>query len=185
MMSPEHFSFLILLTLVVLYEWGYIHHTDAINCNISIPEFHALQAVYTTCNGNEWNWPNSSGQWNFPSNVAAPCSDGWQGLVCKPMGGGQCSILQMSLNRFNLSGTLPVNIGNLTAISLISLDDNHIHSPIPATFAELSSLTTLSMQANNLTGSFPLSLISIDALQVLALDQNQMTGEKRARESRL
>jgi hypothetical protein len=67
----------------------------------------------------------------------------------------------------NISGQLPVEIGNLTKLLLLDLSNNSFEGPIPSTFANLKSINNLQLKLNHLSGPFPTFLSTIPTLTTL------------------
>lgn len=82
----------------------------------------ALVALYNSTHGE--NWINKSG-WKVPGTVGdSPC--GWFGITC-----GGSRVIEIVLNNNNLSGTLPAQITNLTALTNLNLINNKLSGAIP------------------------------------------------------
>ena len=118
--------FLIFMFFLVQLIWGvfsisnteeYVFHnqiTMTESDNIPAQEMSALQDLYVSTNGNEWNWRNSSYgiPWNFTDN-SDPCTEQWQGVTCRlyPSSSTQ-HVIELSLSDYNLNGT------NITHMSM-------------------------------------------------------------------
>jgi Leucine-rich repeat (LRR) protein len=77
----------------------------------------------------------------------------------------------------NLTGTIPDNLTDLTALVTLGLADNQLEGPIPGSLGQLSELTAISLRFNNLTGGIPLELSQISGLWFLDLEHNQLSGQ--------
>lgn len=84
------------------------------------------------------------------------------------------SILNYSGNP-NLNFTLPANIGNLSNLKLLYLN-NCITSIIPESIGNLSNLVSLNLFNNSLSGTIPATICNLTKLKELELSQNQLTG---------
>lgn len=129
---------------------------------ISISEKQALQDLYTSTNGDQWN--NS---WD----LLKPVSD-WQGVTIKDN-----KVISVSLLFNNMEGTIPSSIGQLTYLETLELSFNKLEGSIPSEIGELKSLKTLAFNGNNLTGVIPNSIEKLSSLSQLHLSSNQLTGQ--------
>ena len=84
-----------------------------------------------------------------------------------------CSYLYLGGNE--LSGTIPSSLGNLTNLTELSLWGNDLTGSIPD-LGRLSNLLELKLQENQLTGTIPATLGNLTALRELSLWGNQLTG---------
>jgi Leucine-rich repeat (LRR) protein len=160
----------------------------------------ALYDLYTSTNGEQWQWKRDGAVWNF-TGEPNPCVDGWQGITCNTVAPTQPRyVRQLSLTRYNLKGLLPSSIANLTSLvelvlagnrlsgtiptevghmssaEYISLALNNFTSTVPSSFAQLSSLTRLELHTNNLNGTLPGFLCNVTNLGTLTLFHNFFTG---------
>ena len=126
-------------------------------------EREALTAFYINTDGD--NWIDRAG-WLV---TADPCF--WFGVTCS---GGRGFSLIMESN--NLIGSLPTELGSLTALKDIRLNSNSLTGPIPAELGDLTALTILNLLGNSLTGAVPEELGSLSALRILWLHENDLTG---------
>jgi Leucine-rich repeat (LRR) protein len=75
-----------------------------------------------------------------------------------------------------LSGAIPVELGNLSNLSELDLDGNQLTGSIPAGIGNLSSLVFLYLGNNLLTGSIPPEIGNLSNLRSLGLEGNQLNG---------
>lgn len=141
-----------------------------VNCGtvseIPVSECQALIAFYYSTDGDSWykydGWPITS----------MPCS--WHGVSCT-----DGHVTALSFEDFygsGLSGTIPPEIGNLTNLQYIALDNNQIGGSIPPELGNLSNLQTLGLSYNRLSGSIPPEFGKLTNLQYLGLNNNQLSG---------
>jgi hypothetical protein len=148
-------------------------------CNISRVEYNALEALYNSCNGDNWSWDllHPEQKWIFPSTLDKPCLYGWQGLKCYSVGNFSCSIGEIDLSNTNLMGTLPDAIGNFTDLSSLNLDFNPIYGSLPDAIGNWQALQAIEIVLTSLSGSLPTSLYTLTSLKSMILYQNQYTGK--------
>lgn len=82
----------------------------------------------------------------------------------------------LDLSRSDLTGTLPIMIGNAPNLQALVLAGNMLTGLIPAEFGNLPNLITLDLNDNQLLGSIPASLGNLTNLQFLHLANNQLDG---------
>ena len=78
---------------------------------------------------------------------------------------------------FELRGTIPPEIGDLTGLKNIALDGTQLTGPIPPELGNLASLERLRLTTNRLSGSIPAELGNLGNLKELYLQFNALTGE--------
>uniref|UniRef100_A0ACD5ZXF5 Uncharacterized protein n=2 Tax=Avena sativa TaxID=4498 RepID=A0ACD5ZXF5_AVESA len=86
------------------------------------------------------------------------------------------SLTTLALRSNNISGTIPLEIGNLSNLSMLYLDTNLFMGPIPPTLGQLHNLHVLSLSQNIFSGEIPPSIGSLDQLEELYLQDNQLSG---------
>ncbi|KAL4302855.1 hypothetical protein GQ457_10G021500 [Hibiscus cannabinus] len=82
----------------------------------------------------------------------------------------------LDLRSCNVSGVIPLSIGNLTNLTSLHLSDNRLTGQIPSTLGRILSLILLDLSKNLLTGSIPSSLFSLSNLTSLDISSNDLTG---------
>lgn len=132
----------------------------------------ALVALYNSTIGA--NWYNNTG-WAVPGSPGDnPC--GWYGVTCE---GGRVTGLNLSNNM--LTGTLPLDLGNLSALKILDLDqgiglsgdgDLQLHTgwirgALPVTIGNLNNLEYLDLGGNFFKGSIPGNIGNLVKLRYL------------------
>lgn len=125
-------------------------------------EHDALVALYNATNGANW-WQNSN--WNTEQNVA-----NWHGVTVQ---NGFVTALNLPLN--NLSGTIPVELEELTHLKALNLYGNQLSGSIPLQLGEMVNLREMVLADNQLSGSIPSSLNQLSQLLLLNLADNQLS----------
>ncbi|OAE22352.1 hypothetical protein AXG93_1024s1200 [Marchantia polymorpha subsp. ruderalis] len=84
----------------------------------------------------------------------------------------------LSLSANSLEGEIPGDLGNLSKLNKLELNDNRFHGSIPDTWHRetQASLDTLDFSVNNLSGIIPPSIQNLTDLTVLKLDRNHLSG---------
>ncbi len=128
----------------------------------------ALSALYVSTGGD--NWTNNSG-WDI-TRVPAPSElYNWFGISVAQ---GWVTFLRLDNN--NLTGTLPVELGNLAQLQELDLWRNTLTGSIPTELGNLSQLQRLNLYDNSLSGTLPTELGNLAQLQELDLWRNTLTG---------
>ena len=97
----------------------------------------------------------------------------WEGVT---IGGTPQRVTELNLYGSQLTGAIPVELGNLTNLRALLLSQNQLSGPIPVSLAGLSNLEALDARGNQLTGAIPTELGSLAKLRSLSLGGNTLTG---------
>ena len=76
----------------------------------------------------------------------------------------------------NLSGSIPAELGNLTNLAGLALENNSLSGNIPSELGNLTNLNNLTLDNNSLTGSIPAELGNLTNLLYLMLNSNSLAG---------
>ncbi|KAG6490194.1 hypothetical protein ZIOFF_051479 [Zingiber officinale] len=82
-----------------------------------------------------------------------------------------------SLPGNNITGGIPEQLGNLSSLTNLDLENNCLSGEIPASLGKLSKLQILILSQNNLTGNIPQSLANLDSLNDIRLAFNHLSGQ--------
>ena len=133
----------------------------------------ALVVLYNTAGGA--NWANNS-SWTSD----APLGE-WFGIETDDNG----RVVRVDLQENSLSGAIPGDLGNLTSLKWLFLNNHRATSPttnrltgtIPPELGQLTNLESLYLGANPLTGEIPSELAGLVRLKRLGLFASQLSGE--------
>ena len=98
----------------------------------------------------------------------------WEGVTVR---GTPQRVTALYLEKRNLTGEIPPELGNLPDLNWLSLPQNELTGAIPPELGNLSALRALYLTANNLSGEIPAELGALPNLQTLWLERNRLTGE--------
>ena len=94
----------------------------------------------------------------------------FKGIILKYISG-----IDLSCN--NLTGEIPVELGNLNNIQVLNLSHNSLTGPIPPTFSNLKEIESLDLSYNNLNGEIPYQLVDLHYLAVFNVAYNNLSGK--------
>ncbi|ESR49576.1 hypothetical protein CICLE_v10030526mg [Citrus x clementina] len=98
------------------------------------------------------------------------------GILPRAIGNLSQSIEEFWIVSCNISGGIPEEISNLTNLIAIYLGGNKLNGTIPITLGKLQKLQLLSFEDNQLEGSIPNDLCRLAALFQLDLGGNMLSG---------
>ena len=123
----------------------------------------ALMALYNSAGGENWlrtlNWGTAE-----PINV-------WADVITDS--DGRVTNLRQPNN--NMTGALPDELGSLTELQYLYLNDNQLSGPVPASLANLTKLVDFYLRANDFSGPLP-DFSGFTNLRLLELQGNNFTG---------
>ncbi len=122
-------------------------------------DFDALVAIYNSTDGTNWAHKDN---WNVSTGTKDSVTDQWYGIT---VSGGRVTEINLPSN--NLTGPLPTEIGNLTALFYLNLRWNKIDS-IPAEIGQCTALNYISI-GNNLFISLPPEIGNLPVLRTLSV----------------
>jgi hypothetical protein len=101
--------------------------------NVPSYQIEALQDLYDSTNGWQWNWKvpltEYGVKWNFSQTSPNPCIEGWQGISCSSdCSHAPCLITELVLDGYGLDGTLPMSLGNITSLITLQIYSNPLLS---------------------------------------------------------
>ncbi|KAA3485659.1 receptor-like protein kinase BRI1-like 3 isoform X1 [Gossypium australe] len=75
-----------------------------------------------------------------------------------------------------LTGQIPLELGNLHEIHSLNLSHNKLVGVIPSSFSKLKQIESLDLSYNNLSGEIPNQLIELNSLGVFSVAHNNLSG---------
>ncbi len=106
---------------------------------------------------------------DFNWNVSEPIHT-WAGIMLNADGCVE------SLDIAPRGGTLPEEIGNLSALVYLDLSESDLAGRLPSGLSDLTNLSYLNLSQNNLEGTIPGSIASLVNLEYLDLSDNNFEG---------
>ena len=132
------------------------------NCNNCLEaDSLVLVALYNATNG-----PN----WGMTWNLSQPLNT-WHGVWIS-----ECHVTRLDLDDNNLTGFIPIELGNLENLQYLNLQFNNLTGIIPEQLGNLQNLQHLDLHLNNLTGTIPEQLGNLQNLQFINLRSSGLTG---------
>ena len=126
-------------------------------------ECEALQALYNNTNGPEWT--NNTHWWETDT------PGHWYGVIVYS---GHVTALYLQRNQ--LSGFIPEELGYLSNLAGLFLYDNQLSGFIPPELGIINSLHYMILYGNQLWGAIPPALGNLSSLYDLNLSSNQLSG---------
>ena len=120
-----------------------------------------LDARYALAGTGKLNW-----------SALTPIED-WDGVT---IGGTPSRVTELNLYGYQLTGSIPAELANLTRLRAVLLSSNRLTGTIPASLGRLAILEALDLRDNELTGTLPVELGGITGLRSLSVGNNQLTG---------
>ncbi len=139
--------------------------SGTVRLSVADPTYAALAALYKKTNGDTWT---NNDNWLSDANL-----DSWYGVDADNAG----RVVGLDLEDNNLTGHIPLELGDLSDLRRLALAENRLTGPIPPELAKLVHLQALELHTNRLTGEIPPELAKLANLQALELHTNGLTGE--------
>ena len=123
-----------------------------------------LVALYHATDGD--NWTNNE-NWLSDASLGT-----WYGVTTDDSG----RVIELILWFNKLSGTIPPELGDLTALTRLDFSGNQLSGTIPTELGNLTALTRLDLDRNQLSGTIPPELGNLTNLDALYLAGNRLKG---------
>ncbi len=127
-------------------------------------EREVLTVFFNATGGPEWS---DSRNWLSEEPV-----ENWHGVTTDRNG----NVASLELASNNLTGEIPVELGNLSGLTTLALLENNLTGAIPAELGKLSNLRVVALSNNNLIRNIPSELGDLVNLELLRLEVNRLSG---------
>jgi len=145
--------------------------------NVSeLKERYALAALfYRTSGARLWNFKQD---WLSSNSVC----DGWYGVSCNSQG----KVTKIEFVDNSLVGSLPSEIGMLTALTYLKINDSfELTGSIPSHISSLTNLELFSLTHCYITGTVPAEITNLRSLKTLEFENNVVSGSLPSNMNRL
>src|ERR1700733_15268644 len=113
---------------------------------VNVQDSLGLIDLYNSTGGTSWKHHN---YWRTSAPLAT-----WYGIRINDFG----DVGTVNLANNNLTGAIPLSLGNFTLLDSLQLNDNHLSGGIPVQLGYLAWLSVLNLDNNQLTGTMPANL---------------------------
>ncbi|KAL3353272.1 hypothetical protein AABB24_020989 [Solanum stoloniferum] len=93
-----------------------------------------------------------------------------------PSSYGQLRLTILSLLGNRISGPIPEELGDISTLEELNLENNLLEGPLPPNLGSLSRLRELFLSANNLNGTIPENFINLKNMTDFRIDGNSISG---------
>ncbi|CAA7013798.1 unnamed protein product [Microthlaspi erraticum] len=83
----------------------------------------------------------------------------------------------LDLSSNQISGEIPIEIGNLDNVRCLNFSSNRLTGSIPYSISKLKDLESLDLSNNELSGNIPSVLANLDSLGYFNVSFNNFSGE--------
>jgi Leucine-rich repeat (LRR) protein len=172
--------FMIIAAFLVLFRFFSSCRSFVSSADLTLPtdQYNALYEFYNSTNGTYWSWQTTgtSIPWDFDGSNPNPCGDpNWQGVTCSCEVSG-CTLSELYLVAYNLSGRLPESIGAWVDLENLDLSLNHLTGRIPTNISSWKSLTIFSLEKNSMTGPLNAEIGNLTKLFLADFSNNQFSS---------
>jgi Leucine-rich repeat (LRR) protein len=154
------------LALMILAESASDTVIDTVISYDVLMMHYVLNVLYLSLVGNTWT--RNHGWLDF--NTTCPCC--LYGVSCID----DHAVISIDLANNGLSGSIPTEIGLLTALTSLNMSENEIAGTFPTEIGRLTNLEVLWLDNNMLSSTLPSSLGTLPALKYLSMIGNRLSG---------
>ncbi|XP_054815727.1 probable LRR receptor-like serine/threonine-protein kinase At1g53430 isoform X2 [Prosopis cineraria] len=86
-------------------------------------------------------------------------------------------LITLSLVGNRISGSIPVELGEIASLMDLILEDNQLGGPLPQSLGNLNDLRKLRLSANNFTGKIPETFGNLKNLTAFSIDGSNLSGK--------
>jgi len=132
--------------------------------------------MYYSTNGDDWDvcFENDP---ICPSSFLNPANEcDWFGITCVTTPLGFDCVERIIFEANGLSGTIPTELGLLTDLAVLGMEQGTTGGTIPSELGQLDKMIFIDLDFNALTGSIPTEIYQLTKLQTLDLNVNSLTG---------
>ena len=79
----------------------------------------------------------------------------WIGITCDPRNN---RVTELNISNMQLVGTIPPEIGNLSSLISLDINENSFHGPIPASLFNISSIQVINLGGNAVSSKLPIDM---------------------------
>ncbi|XP_010526132.1 PREDICTED: leucine-rich repeat receptor-like protein kinase PEPR1 [Tarenaya hassleriana] len=139
-------------------------------------DIQALESILRSIDPSSISPASYLSTWDFSED---PCEGAgtFLGIICSfPLDNTTSRVTEIELDDVGYDGFLSVSIGNLTELTVLSLNKNRFRGPIPESVFTLRKLVRLSLAENYFTGDIPERITHLMELKVIDLSKNSLAG---------
>ncbi len=152
--------------LLFLFFFGFFLAAQGQSLDCADRDYPFLVSFYKSTNGEDW-----INKWDTTN--CDICS--WYGITCNGFSPDASRVSKLELSNNNLSGTLPLDIGEMSNMRVLDLSNNHISGSLPTSFLGIG-LTVLDLSNNQMNGEIPPEIWRFAMMANLDLSNNQFSG---------
>ncbi|GAY68820.1 hypothetical protein CUMW_267190 [Citrus unshiu] len=108
---------------------------------------------------------------NWTSNTSV-CT--WIGITCDV---NSHRVAALDISQFNLQGTIPPQLGNLSSLTTLNLSHNKLSGNVPSSIYTMHTLKFLDFTDNQLSGSVSSFVFNMSSIVEIRLTNNRFSGE--------